>query len=271
MLTVRLGLGMILAFVFVGINQGYANEFIPWSEDQKLTVYDFLGTAGEYPESYERPDPRNKAFTWGSVVPKNYDSEKASSIICQYQITQIESYGRFHKKQSWVREEVKSDPNVLNHEQGHFDIMEVYARKTESALLLKIFECPDGIYNESVIKREIRKLADGIGKKVQEMHDRYDDETDKGSNLAKQRSWDGKINSALWRYHQTTTDYSLDEKPRPKTTIGVGNELVTCKMGWKVVEKHSTGKLFCVTPAVASVLEEREWGRVVEVIPYFDP
>jgi len=244
------------------LGQGFGDEFILWTEDQKLTWDDYLGTPDKYPKSFDLSDRKVRAFTWGDMKIDSH-FEKAPSIICQYQIIKVNAIGRFDKKQSWVKEEVLDSPDVLKHEQGHFDIMEVFARKTQSTLLLKIFECPNGVYDEQLIKNEIQKLVLDFGNEGQKIHVKYDDETNTGHDLNRQNSWERQIDSDLMKYHKTITDYSANET-RPNRITEVGTEKIACQIGWKAIQKHSTGKLACVTPAVSLVLEERGWGSVIE-------
>lgn len=265
-------LGTILGFLLTGFSIGFSDEFIAWSEDRKLTWDDFSGMPGVFPENYDGGDSRTKAFTWGESKLLAYDFERAPSIICQYQITKIELQGMFNRNQSWVKKEIRNDPSVLNHEQGHFDILEVIVRKTESALLLKMFECPNGIYDEPLIHNDLRKIVSDYTIENQKMHQQYDEDTSTGNKLSPQEQWDGKIKLELWRYDKPTTDYSKPEKARPEITYGLGRESVTCEIGFVPIEKLATGKLFCVTPATSFELEERGWGKFVNTgREYLDP
>lgn len=45
--------------------------------------------------------------------------------------TIVEAFGLFLKSKSWIK---GADEKVLKHEQGHFDIAEIYARKFEQAM-----------------------------------------------------------------------------------------------------------------------------------------
>ena len=260
---------MPIVGIILGISHAYADDsnFIPWSENQKLTWNDFLGTPGEYPPTYERPDPSDIAFTWGEPKLVDFGYYIVNSNICQYQIIHVDTLGYFDKNQSWTTEEAKEDPNVLNHEQGHFDIIEVYARKIESRLLLKIFECPDRIYDEALIDKEIKQKVFDIADQTQERHDEYDEDIKRsGGDL--QDDWDRQIRSDLDHYQVYQNKFSSDDIPT--IVVGYGSEEIECKHGWQVMTKHSNDKLVCVTPATALVLEERDWGKIIEVFLYHD-
>jgi hypothetical protein len=260
---VNLFLGSIIGLILLGTIQSYSDVFIPWSEDRKLTGDDFLGTPGVYPENFGRQKLDDRAYTWGEPKLQSYDFEKVTSVICQYQITKINSIGMFNRNQSWIKEEVSKDPDVLNHEQGHFDILEIYARKMESDLLFKIIKCPTGVFDRPLIDNEIRMLAFDLGSKNQEMHDEYDSEI--GKNNSKQSYWDSKFQADLMKYYIEDTDYSGDNKPIPKTTFDTKTSSIDCESGWMPIQKNSNNKLACVTPAVAEKLEEIGWGKMIGI------
>lgn len=259
----------IIFGIFLGIIPAYSNDlnFIPWSEERKLEWDDFLGTPGEFPSAYTRPSYDTTAFTWGESKLDDFDYHIVNSHICQYQIIHVDAVGYFNKKQSWTTDKAKEDPNALNHEQGHFDIIEVYARQIESRLLLKIFECPGGIYNEGLIDKEIKKKAFDIGDKAQERHDEYDEDIKKTRGHS-QVFLDKEIRRDLDRYQVYQNNFSSDDIPT--MTVGYSHEQIECKQGWYVMAKHSNDKMVCVTPASALVLEERGWGKIIEVLQRYD-
>ena len=259
-----------MTWIFLGISHVYADEpeFIPWAEEEKLTWDDFLGIPYEYPQTYERPDPGDIAFTWGYPKLASYDFKKVNSALCQFQITSVDSVGLFDMNQSWTTEEAKKDSDVLNHEQGHFDIFEISARKTESNMLFKIFECPAGFYDEPLIHNDIRKKVSDIGNRHQEIHDEYDLETDKGRDETNQRFWDSKIRIELKQYQLDKTDFSSDSIP--KYVHETNGMQIQCTHGWKTMEKSSNGKLACITPAVASELVKRGWGKILGGFEHID-
>lgn len=256
-------LGLIFGIIFTTMH-AYADDsqFIPWSENRKLVWGDFNGVAHEYPKEYKRQDPHHIAFTWGEPRLLNFHHIKAESIICQYQITNVDVLGFFNKNQSWTTDQARFNPTTLIHEQGHFDIIEIYARKIKSDLLFKVVECPDKKYNATLIDAEIRKMASTIGKETQKMHDQYDDELGRGS--ATQQDWDMRIKRELSIHPiiQSSPDNSISEM-----TTTVGPEKATCKFGWKVMKKNSDHSLVCLTPAASSVLEKRGWGKIWEYSP----
>src|SRR5580704_14365013 len=90
------------------------NAFIDWDANRKLKWDDFMAA----------PDKNSpNAAETSSTIKFDYSyngRELKYHIACQ-----------FDKKKSWVR--VKTD-YILSHEQGHFDIAEIFARKLNKSL-----------------------------------------------------------------------------------------------------------------------------------------
>ncbi len=99
-------------------------EIIYWTEDYKLTWEDFEGS------------PRFEYQTISAIT---------SSGIVHYKgcndgqiIYKIQAY--FEKNESWVKNEARTDHHLI-HEQIHFDITELHARKLRKALADRSFKC----------------------------------------------------------------------------------------------------------------------------------
>lgn len=95
-----------------------------------------------------------------------------------------------HKTNSFIRASVLDAPAssinyLLNHEQKHFDISEIYAREAVKLLITKRF-------SKNHVK-EIGALMQGLFKQSEAMQDLYDKETSNGSNAAIQKEWDSRI------------------------------------------------------------------------------
>jgi 5'-deoxynucleotidase YfbR-like HD superfamily hydrolase len=97
-------------------------------------------------------------------------------------------YSFFEKKKSWRKDKV--DAYILNHEQVHFDITEIFARKLRSQL-------SSFIPNRKTIKIEIAKMAENIIQEKENLQDLYDRETLFSNNTAKQVYWNGKVKKLL--------------------------------------------------------------------------
>ena len=146
------------------------NHLIDWKSDRKLTWKDFEGKA------VSKSD--NAALTSSNINFKfGYGSSGFNySITCQ-----------FDKSRSWVR--IKNDL-ILAHEQGHFDIAEIHARKLKKAL-------GNYKYNENSVSTDINKLYADIMKQHHERQNLYDLETDHSRKTDQQVEWLKKIVAEL--------------------------------------------------------------------------
>ena len=142
------------------------NNLIPWSASRKLTWSDFKGT----------PDPHssNAALTSSNInIEFGYDDEGFQySIKCS-----------FDKNRSWVR--IKNN-EVLAHEQGHFDIAEIYARTLNK--LMKAYR-----FNAKTASTDLNQLYESTMKQHRQAQTQYDQETDYSRNKPKQEEWLKKI------------------------------------------------------------------------------
>ena len=96
-------------------------------------------------------------------------------------------YTLFDRTKSWALEK---SPQLLKHEQLHFDIAELYARKIRKRIL-RLSENKKN--NLKTYNHEIRKLL----KESNDFDRLYDIETLHGSLTRKQKEWEAKIQSAL--------------------------------------------------------------------------
>jgi len=95
------------------------NDVITWSQNYCLKWSNFKAESN--PAIYEDSHSFIKyGFTW--VV----NSDKLNENIV-FLIDQIKTSVEFHPLLSWVRKS-ELDDNLLNHEQGHFDLAELLRR-----------------------------------------------------------------------------------------------------------------------------------------------
>lgn len=149
---------------------------IPWSATRRLTWSDFKS----------RPDNNatNAALTSSKIVFNfGYGGEKGFNytISCE-----------FDKNGSWGR--IKTD-YILAHEQGHFDIAEIFARKLNKSLRTYRF-------NANTVQKEVPNLYQDLMKEETAWQNQYDNETDYSRNHAQQERWLEKIDRELSRLSQ---------------------------------------------------------------------
>jgi lipopolysaccharide export LptBFGC system permease protein LptF len=159
-----------LSLLFVCVTVIQANNLIPWNASRKLTWNDFKGD----------PDPHtsNAALTSSNInIEFGYDETGFQySISCN-----------FDKNRSWVR--IKNN-EVLAHEQGHFDLAEIYARKLNKTL--KAYH-----FNAKTASKDINQLYEDAMKQHRLTQTQYDQETDFSRNRPKQEEWLAKIEQQL--------------------------------------------------------------------------
>lgn len=163
--------------------QNGASE-ISWNEFYKLQWDDFQGKPNT--------DSRGDAGTAVVIRAKPYLQKKR----VKYDVVAI-----FDRNRSWVRDKSSS---LLAHEQLHFDIAELYARKIRK----RISGLTDqGVKDVAVYDRAIR----GLLVESNEVDMQYDIETLHGALQKKQAAWSMKVNEELAR---------LDKYKKPKRIIG---------------------------------------------------
>ena len=94
----------------------------------------------------------------------------------------------FYPESSWYRPEVANDV-ILSHEQLHFDITELFARRMRQRLATYPFT--------KRVKGEMKQIYESAIREMREFQRRYDQETDFSRNEFRQAEWNRMIASAL--------------------------------------------------------------------------
>ena len=79
---------------------------------------------------------------------------------------------------------------MLQHEQGHFDLAELYARKLNKAL-------KEYTFNAQTINKDVNSIYEKIMAEQHKAQNRYDLETDFSRNKSRQAMWSSKIANDL--------------------------------------------------------------------------
>ncbi|HEU4717419.1 MAG TPA: hypothetical protein VFU15_06290, partial [Bacteroidia bacterium] len=144
-------------------------NFIEWNPARPLTWKDFKGTQ-------EKTSPYAAITEW--TIYFSYLAQKDSLH------TQVTCY--FDPAKSKVKHDARKDSLLLRHEQYHFNLAEVYARKFRKALEESAFSFKDA--NTRAPKLYSQYVSDC--KKEQDL---YDKETDHSQKTADQKRWEDKI------------------------------------------------------------------------------
>ena len=81
-------------------------------------------------------------------------------------------------------------PYILAHEQGHFNITEIYARQLNKALL-------EYQLNPKTFKRDINAIYNIIVQQKETAQEAYDNESDHSRNKRIQQEWSDRIQKML--------------------------------------------------------------------------
>ncbi len=165
----------ILVFAFAAFLQSNEDRYLFWKPGLKLKWSDFHGHV-------KSEDDASASASYIGFFHKIKKSAHADSIL-------LDTRAFFNKAKSWVK--VPSvNPDLLAHEQLHFDLAELFSRKFRRAV-------------EQINIREIslNRIVDSTYKyyanKGDSMHFLYDIETNHGLNRESQYKWNEKVKEEL--------------------------------------------------------------------------
>lgn len=155
-------------------------EKIFWKENQKLTWEDFRG----------KPIPSASfvASTNTGISFQYSYSIKNGTVEVAHEV-----HSFFNPEGSWYIAK-RVNPHILRHEQGHFDISELHARKLRKML--------HGRQYSKNVKREIEGIYRKIERQRRTMQNKFDAETDHSRNEAQEKSWQHYIAQQLAAYER---------------------------------------------------------------------
>ncbi len=185
-----LSIGAVLTINVLAQNDG--DSVVLWSAN-KLKPEDFRK---EFRTFGRLPGATQKISSWVDIVIKTDKYKKGDSTF-KYHI-----YSVFYKNGSWI-----NDTSLLEHEQLHFDISELYARKMRMALHL-------ASNNPSMLKKS-NKMLDEIYGQYEDCHARYDRETNFGAFPNMQFVWQRQISrqlDSLSQYSQEKGQLYLEKR-----------------------------------------------------------
>jgi hypothetical protein len=149
----------IVFIVWFGVSLSGQSKNLTWAVHPELNWDDFQGMP-------------SRAGNEPSAVT---DTGFRMQLMCRAGMLDIEIAAEFSPGTSWVRANRKFD-RLLKHEQGHFDITELYARKMRRAIREAHIKCEDDRKAEAGGKRAIAALDAAWGRAQKA----YDAETDDG-------------------------------------------------------------------------------------------
>jgi hypothetical protein len=151
------------------------DEMLEWNPGRKLTWNDYKGN----------PDPLSDAAA--STTTLLTISYNIRSNDFSYKIEST-----FSTTRSWG---LHKTPYILSHEQGHFDIAEIFARKLHKRMMEYRFDRRN-------YEKDLKKIYQEILDEKAEMQNDYDRETNHSINKEKQVEWLKKISKMLDEYQE---------------------------------------------------------------------
>lgn len=150
--------------------QANDEELLTWSASRKLIWKDYKAS----------PDTQSDAA-----------ASTTTYLSIEYKIS-TNSFGYkikswFSKTRSWGRHK---DDYILSHEQGHFDIAEIFARKLHKLMSAYRFD-------RKTYQQELKRIYHDVMDEKEKMQNDYDEETNHSINKEKQAEWLKKIAGTL--------------------------------------------------------------------------
>ncbi|MCP9201028.1 DUF922 domain-containing Zn-dependent protease [Gramella sp. GC03-9] len=163
----------ITAFVFLFFLNLFAqaqekDERIFWTEDRPLTWADFRA---EPEADHDFSANTNSGISLGW----NYSTASGKPVF-EYE---VKAY--FDPNRSWVQDDIDESDELLAHEQAHFDISEIHARKFRKAL--SEYEIGRNI------RQDMKRLTNKFEADRKAMQQAFDRETNHSENAGAEKRW----------------------------------------------------------------------------------
>lgn len=154
---------------------GQEDEVIEWHPGKKLTWADFKGKPSNISKA--------AAITASGITYSFSAQGTADKMKLDFKVS-----CHFYPYKSWYKHKL-ANSIVLGHEQLHFDITEVYARKMRQQLAKTKFT--------KNAKAEVKEIYRNILRELNDFQNKYDSETNFSRDTVQQLIWNKKIRKAL--------------------------------------------------------------------------
>ena len=169
----------ILVFLILGLfsfQSGQDYDTITWKASERLTWDDFKG---EIPNNARAAATTASGITYRFSTTGNRDYMKVDFKVDTY----------FYPNKSWYQPELCDDV-ILSHEQLHFDISELYARKLTERL-------NQAKFTRNNIKSKVKVIYRKINEELNDFQNKYDNETNFSRDREQQLIWNENIAQQL--------------------------------------------------------------------------
>lgn len=168
-------------------------NWLYWMSNRPLTWEDFLAPPPRHPGEAVAQVCLSWTYEYGALAR----SEPGGALLIR--LTEVRVYNRVDRNRSWALPEHRR-PDVLEHEQIHFDINEVYRRllqeeldRLAARLELRVRDLEEG---KQRLRDEISKVYQRYWQKCQEVHDLFEKEVRERGPTA-QREWRERVDRWL--------------------------------------------------------------------------
>jgi hypothetical protein len=158
----------------MSIPADHAEQF-HWNEHKKLSWEDFRGPV-------KNVDDISAAATHCGIGFRT----NAVSTGAKLNVT---VYNNFYTNKSWVRADARI-PSILDHEQGHFDLCEIYTRLLRTRMENFNSNVPD-------VKQSLMNIYAEVSSMYEARQQAYEQETTHGTNTPQQKRWQQVIEKEL--------------------------------------------------------------------------
>lgn len=176
---------IVLIFYFCFNGNDSKEDFIKWSNEIKIRWSDFHGNLQQ--------NTPVAAVSFVGIVYK--------TITKSYEFYLLEVYASFDRNKSCVWMEKASD-SLLVHEQGHFNLAEIYSRKMRKALIENRSN-----YYRTKVNEDIHNLFNMYSDSLSIRQNCYDKETHFSQKYDKQIEWNLTIRKELKELERYRTRY----------------------------------------------------------------
>lgn len=162
-----------------------AEGIIIWAENRKLSLNDFIVVA----DSTKLLSPQTAALTRTGITYSLSASKGKKNANVQMKVYATVHTANTYIKKSRLQMQPQRVAYLLNHEQKHFDISEIYAREATRDLLQK--------KATKNYRKEFAHIMQMKFKQAEAWQRLYDAQTDNGRDTTQQQEWDEKIAARL--------------------------------------------------------------------------
>lgn len=176
------------------IPEGYRE--LPWSAERPLLWEDFRGTP---PADARARSQAAVVSTRLAVRPFQFDIQReATGWVARVPAEGLQVTNRMDRERSWSLADART-VSLLAHEQGHFDLSEVYRRLLRDRMLDVVGRGATATAAQQDLQEQLDTVSSEVNRRHQQAHRLYDTATAHGLDAEGQEEWEERI--ARWLHH----------------------------------------------------------------------